>query len=292
VHDAVIVAEREEGSLADRDRVHAVRRHDDRALLDRTGPENRGSALRDDGHADDRAEHAGIRDRERRTLDLVGLELALAGARGEVVDAARDAHEVELVGVLHHRYDEPGVQVDGHADVDVAAIEQVVATHGRVHHRVLRQHLGHGPRDEGRVADLHALLLPACSVRLTHAIDRREIDLDERVHVRRDALGAHHVSGGEATGAVHRLDAVTLARRELRVPDLPVERLPELVAAAAGTARRLRRGWRGRRSRPRGGGGRLPCIAGGRGRTLLQERHDVVLRYATTAAGALDLRDV
>src|SRR5690606_26169413 len=80
VHDAVIVAEREEGSLADRDRVHAVRRHDDRALLDRTGPENRGSALRDDGHADDRAEHAGIRDRERRTLDLVGLELALAGA--------------------------------------------------------------------------------------------------------------------------------------------------------------------------------------------------------------------
>src|SRR5690606_10333662 len=110
---------------------------------------------------------------------------------------------------------------------------------------------------------------------------------DERVHVRRDALGAHHVIGGEATDAVHRLDAVTLARRELRVPDLPVERLPELVDADDGTARRLRRGWRGRRSRPRGGGGRLPCIAGGRGRTLLQERHDVVLRYATTAAGAL-----
>ena len=76
VDEAVVVAERQVRHRPDRDRVV----DDDGPLLDGADAENRDLRLVDDRHAEQRAEHAGVRDRERAAGHLVGLEL-LACAR-------------------------------------------------------------------------------------------------------------------------------------------------------------------------------------------------------------------
>src|SRR5690606_39756398 len=123
-----------------------------------------------DRHAEEGAEYARIGDGERRSLDLLRLELAVAGACGEVVDALRDAKEVQLVRLVHHRNDESRVEVHGDADVDVPAVDDVVAGDGGVDPRELLEHPGDGDGHEGGVADLHALLFPALLVLAPDAV--------------------------------------------------------------------------------------------------------------------------
>src|SRR5690606_3542912 len=97
----------------------------------------------------------------------------------------------QLVRLVHHRNDESRVEVHGDADVDVPAVDDVVAGDGGVDPRELLEHPGDGDGHEGGVADLHALLFPALLVLAPDAVDAREVHLDERVDVGRDALGQH-----------------------------------------------------------------------------------------------------
>ena len=62
----------------------------------------------------------GVRDRERRALDLVGLQLMGSRPRREIGDRAREPDGVHPVGALDHRHDETGVVADRDAHVHVA----------------------------------------------------------------------------------------------------------------------------------------------------------------------------
>ena len=65
--------------------------------------------LIDDGEAEDGAELAGIGDGEGGTFDVGGHELLSAGALTEIGDAALEAEEVQLVGVLEDGDDQSPV---------------------------------------------------------------------------------------------------------------------------------------------------------------------------------------
>ena len=91
--------------------------------------------LVDDRRADERAEHARVGDRERPVLDFVRIEPLGARAIGEIVERARETGEREVVGVLDDGDDEPPVERDGDADVDLLAVDDLVAAHRRVERR-------------------------------------------------------------------------------------------------------------------------------------------------------------
>jgi hypothetical protein len=85
VDQPVVIGEAEEHHVPDRDRVVAVAvGDDDRALHDRLDVEDRHLALGDDRRADQRAEDAGVRDREGAARHLVVAERLRAGLVGEV----------------------------------------------------------------------------------------------------------------------------------------------------------------------------------------------------------------
>jgi hypothetical protein len=80
--------------VADRDRIV----DDHGAFLNRADTEDGDLRLTDDRHAEQCTEHAGVRDRERPALHVLGLQLLGAGAVGEVVDRAGETEDVLLVG--------------------------------------------------------------------------------------------------------------------------------------------------------------------------------------------------
>ena len=119
----MVVREREVHDRPDRDHVLAELVLDDpRPLHDGVGAEDRGLRLADDRRAVERAVAAGVRDRERAALDVVGQQLLVARALREVGDAARDPEQVEALGVLQHRDDQALAvgELDRVAEVDVA----------------------------------------------------------------------------------------------------------------------------------------------------------------------------
>ena len=77
------------------------------------------------------AEAAEIGDGERAALHFVGLELARAGARGQIDDGALQAQHVLLVGVADHRHDQAVFQRHRDADVDLVVVDDVVAVDAR-----------------------------------------------------------------------------------------------------------------------------------------------------------------
>src|ERR1035438_6857118 len=83
--------------------------------------------LIDDGQTEDCAELAGVGDRDSGTFDVFGLEFLAAGALTEVGDAALQAKEVEVTGVLEDGDDESPVEGDGDSHVDVAVVADVIA---------------------------------------------------------------------------------------------------------------------------------------------------------------------
>ncbi len=84
-----------------------------------TAPHAQDGHLRlvDDGRRENAAEAAEIGDGERSALHFVGLELARAGARGQVHDGALQADHVLLVGIADHRDDQP--VLERHRDPDI-----------------------------------------------------------------------------------------------------------------------------------------------------------------------------
>jgi hypothetical protein len=116
----VVVAEREVNDGADGDGIVAFFIGDDQRLLgDAADAHDRRVRLIDDGQAEDGAELAGVGDGEGGAFDIFGLELLAAGALAEVGDAALQAEEVEVSGILEDGDDESPVEGDGDADVDV-----------------------------------------------------------------------------------------------------------------------------------------------------------------------------
>ena len=96
-------------------------------------PEDRDLRLADDRRAHERAEDAGIGDRERAVLHFARIELLRARALGEIVERPREPGQREVVGVLDDRNDQPPVERDGDADVVLLAVDDVVAAHRGVH---------------------------------------------------------------------------------------------------------------------------------------------------------------
>ena len=189
----------------------------------------------------DGPEHARVGDRERAALHVVGAQLLGARPLAQVVDGAGHAQQRELVGVLDDRHDESPVERDRDPQVDVAPEHGALAAHGGVDAGVLPEPVGHRLRDEGQVGQVHApvgvlLLLPRAELG-----DARVVDLEDRVDVRRDPAGHHHVLGRELPDARPGLDPVA-------GPGLDGRRVARRRGGARGPARRGGRG-RGRRAR-------------------------------------------
>ena len=89
-----------------------------RHLGDAADAHDGGVGLVDDGQSEDGAELAGVGDGESGAFDIFGLELFGAGPFAEVGDAALQAEEIEVAGVLEDGDDESPVEGDGDADVD------------------------------------------------------------------------------------------------------------------------------------------------------------------------------
>ena len=90
----------------------------DRALL--AGADRQDAAMR---RVDDRGEladavHAEVRDRERAALELLELQLAGAGALGEVLGLGGDLRQPLLVGALDDRRDQPVIERHRDRDID------------------------------------------------------------------------------------------------------------------------------------------------------------------------------
>src|SRR5947209_15100976 len=269
VNDAVVEGEGEVGHLADGYHVIALFGGDDtRALLDCADAEDGDLRLVDDGRAEESAEDAGVRDGEGSARDLVGLELLGARALGQVVGGARESGDGEFVGALDDGDDQAPVERDGHAEVDVALVDDLVAADLRVEDGKLSDGLRDGLEDEGHVGELRPRALPELPfVLLAQAVDARHVYLIDGGDVRRGALRHDHVLGDALAHDRHRLDAVALAGLDGR----------RLRGAAHG--RRFRRGRRdGRR--------------GLRRRTRLDVAEDVVLRHAARRARAFEARDI
>ena len=77
----------------------------------------------------------GIRDREGAVLHLARIEPLRARAIREVVERSRESGQRQIVGVLDHRDDQAPVERDRDADVDLLAVDDLVAAHGGVEHR-------------------------------------------------------------------------------------------------------------------------------------------------------------
>src|SRR5581483_462360 len=128
VDEAVIVAQREVNYGADGDGVVAVPVGDYHGLLgDSTYAHDGGVGLVDDGQAEDGAELAGVGDGKSGAFDVFGLELLGAGTLAEIGDAALQAEEIQVAGVLEDGDDESPIQGDSDAHVDVAMVADIVA---------------------------------------------------------------------------------------------------------------------------------------------------------------------
>src|SRR4051794_34573571 len=89
------------------------------ARLDRTDGEDPGLRRVDDGPEARDAEHAQVGDGEGAAGDLVLLELAVAGAAGEVAGVAGQLAQALPIGVTDDRHDQSVVERDREADVGV-----------------------------------------------------------------------------------------------------------------------------------------------------------------------------
>ena len=163
------------------------------------------------------AEHAGIRDRERRALHFLRLQPLVARAIGEIVERAREAGEREIVGILDDGNDQSPVERNGDADVVLLAVDDVGAGHGGVEHRELLERVDDRLDDERQVGELlPRLRLERRALLLADARDAREVDLEERGDVRVGVARRDHVVAGERADLRHRLDACRRARLRAR----------------------------------------------------------------------------
>src|SRR5579863_1070699 len=184
VDEAVVVAKGQVNDGANRDGIVAFLVGDHEGLLgDSAHAHNGGVWLINNRQTKDSAELARIGDGEGGTFDVLGLELFIAGALAKIGDAALQAEEIEVAGILEHGYDESPVKSDGDADVDVTVIAEVFTLDRSVDDWPLldRDNRGtHEERHEGEansVALLESVLMfgaqgdDASEIHFVHAVD-------------------------------------------------------------------------------------------------------------------------
>ncbi len=113
--------------------------------------QDRGVRRVDDGVEVVDAEHAQVRDGEAAALVLLRLQLALAGARGEVLHFGGDLRQPLGVRVLDDRGQQPAL--DGHRDGHVGRLELQHAVAGPDGVRALDAHQRHGAGLDDEVVD-------------------------------------------------------------------------------------------------------------------------------------------
>jgi hypothetical protein len=204
VDQAVVEAEREVADRADRDGVVDYYR----GFVDRADADDRDLRLVDYGGADQATETAEVGDGECPADYFVGLELAGAGARGEVDDGALQAEDVLLVGGADDGDDEAVFESDRNADVDLVVVDDVVAVERGVEERVLAKGGDTGARDEGEVGQREAVRrLEIGFVALAHFGNLGHVDAVHGGDVRGGALRQHHVLGDLLAHGAEGLDA-------------------------------------------------------------------------------------
>src|ERR1700755_2173076 len=84
-----------------------------RLLGDPAYAHDRRVGLVDDGKTEDGAKLAGVRDGKGGAFDILGPELLVSRALAEIGDAALQAEEIEISGILEDRDDESPVEGNG-----------------------------------------------------------------------------------------------------------------------------------------------------------------------------------
>src|SRR5829696_2197482 len=118
VHKPVVVGHRQVHHVAHRDHLAELRIGDHHRTLDqRAGAEDGDLGLVDDRGVHQRTGRAVIRDREGAAAQLVGADLVLSGAGGEVADFLGQSRDVEITRVPDYRNQQALFGVDRDADV-------------------------------------------------------------------------------------------------------------------------------------------------------------------------------
>src|SRR4051812_47483193 len=160
VDEAVIVSQSQVNDTADGNGVSALFIGDDQWLLgDSADAHDGGVGLVDDGQAEDGPELAGVGDGEGGAFDVFGFQLFSAGTFAEIGDAALQAEEVEISGVLEDGHDESPVERDGDAHVNVAVVTDVIAVDVGVDDGPLLQRNDGGAHEERHEGEADAMAL-------------------------------------------------------------------------------------------------------------------------------------
>ena len=159
-------------------------------------------------------EHAQVGDREGGALDLALLELAGAGAPGQVARLAADLAHRLGVGLVQHRHDQAVVEGDRDADVGVRVVDVLAVHVGAVRLGVLDQGQRRGAHDQVVDADLVAGVGKAAVQLGSQLHGPGHVDLGLDVEVGDGLLGLGHA---RRHGLQHRrqLADLTLGRSAL-----------------------------------------------------------------------------
>ena len=209
-------------------------------VADRAGGDDRALAVHQPRDGGDRADAAGVGERDVRALEVVGGELVLARLGDQLVEGVQELREREPAGVLDHRHHQRApaallLDVDGDAEVDAAVVDHVrlAVDLGEVrrHHRhLLGRRARDRVRDQVREGDPVAGLLELLAARVEvgdgeGAERRRGRDRARLVHV----AGEHRARALEqgllaAVGAAapRRGGAVLLEGEHVGLADAPV----------------------------------------------------------------------
>ena len=113
--------------------------------------------LVDDRRVEQRPTAAGVGDGERPTGQVVGRDLVVAGAVGQVGDRPGEAGDVEVPRVLDDGDEQALLGVHGDGEVLLAVVDDLLAVDAGVDVRVGLQRLDRGEGEERQVAELDPL---------------------------------------------------------------------------------------------------------------------------------------
>ena len=252
-------------------------------LDDRVGAEDAGLRLADHRRAVERAVAAGVRDRERAAGTSSGVSCLSRARLRDVGDPLRHAEQVERLGVLHDRDDQPLPSASSTAKPRLTKLlrDDLVAAELAVHPRVVAQRLDGRAGDErevGRVDAVGATRTPSSASRGS----RRPSTCRPR---------SREVTCAEVSSERRMCSAIPRRIALIGSSDSPGLRGSDLAGAGARRAAQARRSRRCRERVARGAAG-CGLRRGFRARRLLEagagldEGQDVLLRHAAAGPGA------